>query len=61
VEVWVELQVELGNESGYRWSSSKGPDSKLTAGTTASVRVIVEERAPITFLLPFLREWSGFQ
>jgi HlyD family secretion protein len=57
----VELVGESGNASGYRWSSSKGPDSKLTAGTTASVRITVEERAPITFLLPFLREWSGFQ
>lgn len=32
---------------------------KLTAGTTTALRVTVEERAPITFLLPFLREWSG--
>jgi HlyD family secretion protein len=61
VEVEVELQVESNNPSGYRWSSSKGPDSPLTTGTTAAVRVMVEERAPITFLLPFLREWSGFQ
>lgn len=61
VEVVVTLQPEATNASGYKWSSSKGPDSKLTSGTTSSVRVTVEERAPITFLLPFLREWSGFQ
>ena len=56
VEVVVDLQPEATNVSGYKWSSSKGPDSKLTPGTTSSVRVTVEERAPITFLLPFLRE-----
>jgi HlyD family secretion protein len=61
IEVVVLLQPEATNISGYKWSSSKGPDSKLTSGTTSSVRVIVEERAPITFMLPFLREWSGFQ
>jgi HlyD family secretion protein len=61
VEVEVELQPEAGNASGYRWSSSKGPDNPLTSGTTASVQVTVEERAPITFLLPFLREWSGLR
>ncbi|MDX2229930.1 MAG: NHLP bacteriocin system secretion protein [Leptolyngbyaceae cyanobacterium bins.349] len=61
VEVVVELQPEQDNVSGYKWSSSKGPSSKLTPGTTASIRVTVEERAPITFLLPFLREWSGLQ
>lgn len=59
VEVVVDLQPESGNVSGYKWSSSKGPESKLTSGTTTSIRVTVEERAPITFLLPFLREWSG--
>jgi HlyD family secretion protein len=61
VEVVVSLQPEAANVSGYQWSSSKGPDSKLTSGTTSSVRVTVEQRAPITFMLPFLREWSGFQ
>jgi HlyD family secretion protein len=61
VEVVVELRPEPGNVSGYQWSSSKGPSSKLTPGTTSSVRVMIEERAPITFLLPFLREWSGLQ
>ncbi|KAM3108405.1 NHLP bacteriocin system secretion protein [Phormidesmis sp. 146-20] len=61
VEVVVELQPETNTISGYKWSSSKGPANKLTSGTTAAVRVTVEERAPITFLLPFLREWSGLQ
>lgn len=59
VEVAAELMIERGNINGYKWSSSKGPDLKLTSGTTAAVRVMVEEQAPITFLLPFLREWSG--
>jgi HlyD family secretion protein len=61
VEVEVELVPEPQNASGYRWSSSKGPESRLTSGTTAAVQVTVEERSPITFLLPFLREWSGFK
>ncbi|HEY9657804.1 MAG TPA: NHLP bacteriocin system secretion protein [Allocoleopsis sp.] len=61
VEVVIELQADPANVSGYQWSSSKGPNNKLTSGTTSSIRVTVEERAPITFLLPFLREWSGLQ
>lgn len=61
VEVVASLVPESNNISGYRWSSSKGPDTKLTPGTTTAVRVKVEEQAPITFLLPFLREWSGIQ
>lgn len=61
VEVIAELISEPSNVSGYKWSSSKGPDMKLTPGTTTALRVKVEEQAPITFLLPFLREWSGIQ
>ncbi|MFB2880577.1 NHLP bacteriocin system secretion protein [Floridanema aerugineum] len=59
VEVIAELVSESSNFSGYKWSSSKGPNMKLTPGTTTALRVKVEEQAPITFLLPFLREWSG--
>ena len=61
VEVVASLLEESSNTSGYHWSSSRGPDMKLTPGTTTAVRVKVEEQAPITFLLPFLREWSGIQ
>lgn len=59
VEVIAELIPELGNVSGFKWSSSKGPNTQITPGTPVNTRVTVEERTPITFLLPFLREWSG--
>jgi HlyD family secretion protein len=59
LEVTAELQSNPENFSGYEWSSSKGPQLKLTPGTTAEARVAVEERAPITFLLPILRSFSG--
>jgi hypothetical protein len=31
----------------------------MTAGTTTTGRVVLEHRAPITYLLPILREASG--
>jgi HlyD family secretion protein len=37
----------------------EGPQVILTAGTTATVSAVVEERAPITFLLPFFRSATG--
>ena len=45
--------------SGYKWSSSSGPNLKVSSGTTTTVRVKVEERAPVTFILPILRSISG--
>ena len=59
IQVIAELQPDLSTESGYKWSSSQGPQMKVMKGTTASVRITVEERAPIAFVLPILRAWSG--
>ncbi|HEY9851559.1 MAG TPA: NHLP bacteriocin system secretion protein [Leptolyngbyaceae cyanobacterium] len=60
IEVWAQLRENPANFNGYEWSSSKGPsDLSISAGTTTIVQVTVEQRAPIEFVLPFLREWSG--
>ncbi len=59
IEAYAQLKKDDNTFSGYEWSSSKGPQQKLTAGTTITARVKVEERAPITFVLPILREWTG--
>ena len=60
IEVWAELKPNSSTSSGYEWSSSKGPpDLKISAGTTTTVQVTVEQRRPIEFVLPFLRELSG--
>ena len=61
IEITTNFQTDPNTFSGYKWSSSKGPESKITPGTTATVRVTIEERAPITFVLPFLRELAGMK
>ncbi|MBF2063080.1 MAG: NHLP bacteriocin system secretion protein [Calothrix sp. C42_A2020_038] len=45
--------------SGYKWSSSSGPQSKITPGTTTTVRITVEKKKPIEFVLPILKSWTG--
>ena len=59
IEVTAQLEKDPSNYSGYRWSSSKGPPLKMTIGLTTATRVIVERRAPITYVFPILRETSG--
>ncbi|OCQ97527.1 NHLP bacteriocin system secretion protein [Oscillatoriales cyanobacterium USR001] len=59
ISVTVNLETDDRNLSGYKWSSSKGPESQITSGTTATIQVTIEERSPITFLFPFLRELAG--
>jgi HlyD family secretion protein len=45
--------------SGYRWSASRGPAIVPSPGTTISLRVQIDTRSPISYVLPFLREVSG--
>ncbi|MBW4510395.1 MAG: NHLP bacteriocin system secretion protein [Scytonematopsis contorta HA4267-MV1] len=59
MQVFANLELDPNTPSGYKWSSSTGPQTKISPGTTTVVRVKVEERAPITFILPILREHSG--
>jgi HlyD family secretion protein len=59
IQISADLQTDPASQSGFRWSSSKGPQFKISAGSTTAVRITVEERAPITFVFPFLRSWSG--
>ncbi|NES45791.1 MAG: NHLP bacteriocin system secretion protein, partial [Moorea sp. SIO2C4] len=59
IEAIAKLQLDSKTPSGYKWSSSLGPPLKISPGTTTTVRVTVEERTPITWVLPILREWSG--
>lgn len=59
IEVRSRLLEDGAMASGYRWSSSRGPKMQITAGLTHAVRVRVEGRAPISYLLPVLREVTG--
>jgi HlyD family secretion protein len=59
LEVVTALAPDPGTFSQYQWSSSQGPPLQITSGTTMTARVVVEQRAPMTYLLPVLRETSG--
>ncbi|MBE9138845.1 NHLP bacteriocin system secretion protein [Nodosilinea sp. LEGE 07088] len=59
MQVTSELEADANTVSGYKWSSSKGPELALSPGTTTTVRVKLDERAPITFVFPILRSTTG--
>ncbi len=59
IEVRASLEPDPSTFSGYKWSSSRGPNMKITSGLTHSTRVTVEGRAPVTYFLPILRGLSG--
>lgn len=59
VQVMIQLQPDRNTFSGYQWTSSNGPNQTLTSGTTATVQVRVGEIAPIAYIIPLFRSWTG--
>jgi len=55
IEVFAKLQPNPINHTGYQWSMSKGPDEKLSSETPANAKVMLSDRAPISFIFPFLK------
>ncbi|MBM5808206.1 MAG: HlyD family efflux transporter periplasmic adaptor subunit [Cyanobacteria bacterium M_surface_9_m1_291] len=59
IEVITSLRRNPRTISGYDWGGGAGPALRLSAGTPTSVRVVVEERRPISYVIPILRDLSG--
>ena len=59
IEVTAELYEDPSTPSGFSWTSARGPEAIISAGTTADVWVTYERRAPITYVIPKIREWTG--
>jgi HlyD family secretion protein len=51
-EVRVSLLPDPDTPSGYRWSSSRGPDAEINAGMLLSARVIVDRVRLISLAIP---------
>ena len=60
IQVNVALARDPSTPSGFRWSSSTGPNLKISSGTLASGDVIVRQEAPINLVIPKVREKLGF-
>lgn len=55
IEVFAELLKDAETFSGYQWDLTDGPAIAVTSGTIASALATLEERAPVTFVIPILR------
>jgi len=58
-EVRVCLVPDQTTPSGFKWSSSEGPDKKIDSGALASADMVVASRKPISYVLPVMRETLG--
>ena len=56
----VLLERDPSTSSGFAWTSPKAAGEKLTSGTLASVEIKTKSQAPITLVVPLIKETFGF-
>lgn len=59
IEIIVDLIPDAKSESGFKWSSIKGPPIKIRTGTPAEAKIIIKKQRPITFVFPILESKVG--
>jgi HlyD family secretion protein len=59
IPVTATMESDPKTPSGYRWSSSQGPDISVEGGTICSASVVLARQRPITLLIPFLKKQLG--
>jgi len=59
LEIHIELQKDPSTESGFLWTSSKGPPVEITAGSTASISIITREMHPVDLIVPIAATWTN--
>lgn len=50
--VIIKPELDANTVSGFKWTSRKGPNFRLETGTLCKAYVTIEERSPISFLIP---------
>ncbi|CAA9275206.1 MAG: hypothetical protein AVDCRST_MAG56-3447 [uncultured Cytophagales bacterium] len=56
-EVYVKFEKDAQAYSGYRWTSAKGPQVTINAGTSCLGKITVKEDAPATIVVPALKKF----
>ena len=54
--VEVKLIADSSTFSKYKWTSGRGPETDVMSGTLIRANIIAEERSPISFIFPSLKQ-----
>lgn len=58
-EIEANLERDPSTPSGFRWSSSSGPDLTIESGTLCSASIVLDRNPPLRLLIPFVRKQLG--
>jgi len=51
-QIVIDLDEDPTTASGYRWTSKQGPPFEIPLGSSGAFEVTIEQRKPISYLLP---------
>jgi HlyD family secretion protein len=52
-------ELDRKSASGFRWTSSVGPPHSIAANTPCAAQIIIEKRAPISYVIPTVKKALG--
>ncbi len=56
IEIFVSPIPSPDTVSGYKWTSSGGPDQPIHSGTITQGSIIIDKQAPISLVIPWLKK-----
>jgi HlyD family secretion protein len=59
IQVNVSLARDPATPTGYRWSSSRGPNLRISSGTLATGDIVIKRDLPVHLIVPKVREATG--
>jgi len=60
-EVHMRPTLDTTTTSGFQWSSSRGPNARISSGSICNVDIITRREHPITMLVPTLKAKFGLE
>jgi HlyD family secretion protein len=58
-EIHASLRTSPDTFSGFEWSTSKGPQTKISAGMICSVQIVTKREKPLNLLFPYVKKKVG--
>ena len=58
-ETYASLKLDPHALSGFKWSSSVGPEMRIQSGTICSATITVDEQRPAEMVVPVIRRFLG--
>ncbi len=59
-EVRIALERNASTRSGFQWSSSMGPATRITSGTLCSASIVTRSQTPLSLVIPILKQSTGW-